>query len=694
MSCPSSRRQRQLPRSRPGVFIRASLPRPSRSCAGTTASRAGDDHASSARLHAGSAGSRPVRARVLGREGVPPAARGVVVVRPGVDDAVLTVRRGPVRVVRVVVEAELEHVHPGQPELVAQPHHRRGDHPEVLGHDRKPAELGDDGVEQLAPGPWPPDALSGRRGAGRHGPVRDEAAEVVDAGQVDELERAAEALDPPAVAGRAQRRPVVERVAPELALVGERVRRHACDHVVEEELRPGEMVGAALGDVDRQVADDSDAALVRVPPQRAPLALEAHLVGDRALAGERGPLADPERVAGDEVSELVALDRRPRAPPAARASPRTRTRPCTASRTRRAARGAGPATTTALPPRASRRTSARAGRAARPAARWGAAARRSNVVGSSPFRGRSRLGTKPTHAAATDDRTAAPHPDPARRAAGRRGPLCREADAGRAGRGVGDDLPGRARDPRCGGAGAAARGAALAGVPDVPRRQRPLGRPRRARRLRRVGARGHRRGSTASPRGATSSSARSTRARRTSPASSRKGPRSTASSRSRSRRRWSTHAPDRSELATSPTFAVDVDRERARFGSWYELFPRSWGGFAGVTEALPKLAELGFDVVYLPPVHPIGRDEPQGPEQHARGRPGRPRQPVGDRLGGGRPRRGQPGARHARRSSRRWSRAGARSAARSASTSRSSARPTTRGWTSTRSGSTAGPTGR
>ena len=51
---------------------------------------------------------------------------------------------------------------------------------------------------------------------------------------------------------------------------------------------------------------------------------------------------------------------------------------------------------------------------------------------------------------------------------------------------------------------------------------------------------------------------------------------------------------------------ADVERLRARFGSWYELFPRSWGGFAGVTRALPQLAELGFDVVYLPPVHPIG----------------------------------------------------------------------------------------
>jgi len=55
-----------------------------------------------------------------------------------------------------------------------------------------------------------------------------------------------------------------------------------------------------------------------------------------------------------------------------------------------------------------------------------------------------------------------------------------------------------------------------------------------------------------------------------------------------------------------------VDRERARFGSWYELFPRSWGGFAGVEAQLPRLAELGFDVVYLPPIHPIGRTYRKG----------------------------------------------------------------------------------
>jgi starch synthase (maltosyl-transferring) len=71
-------------------------------------------------------------------------------------------------------------------------------------------------------------------------------------------------------------------------------------------------------------------------------------------------------------------------------------------------------------------------------------------------------------------------------------------------------------------------------------------------------------------------------------------------------------AGDRHGEATSQTYEVDVDRVLARFGSWYELFPRSWGGFRGVAEVLPQLAALGFDVVYLPPVHPIGHTNRKG----------------------------------------------------------------------------------
>jgi starch synthase (maltosyl-transferring) len=64
---------------------------------------------------------------------------------------------------------------------------------------------------------------------------------------------------------------------------------------------------------------------------------------------------------------------------------------------------------------------------------------------------------------------------------------------------------------------------------------------------------------------------------------------------------------------------IVVDRERAGFAAWYEMFPRSQtapdlmgrsprpGTFADAAARLPRLAELGFDVVYLPPIHPIGQ---------------------------------------------------------------------------------------
>jgi starch synthase (maltosyl-transferring) len=56
-----------------------------------------------------------------------------------------------------------------------------------------------------------------------------------------------------------------------------------------------------------------------------------------------------------------------------------------------------------------------------------------------------------------------------------------------------------------------------------------------------------------------------------------------------------------------------VDRERALFGAWYELFPRSFGGLKGTARRVPELARLGFDVLYLPPIHPIGRTARKGP---------------------------------------------------------------------------------
>ena len=77
----------------------------------------------------------------------------------------------------------------------------------------------------------------------------------------------------------------------------------------------------------------------------------------------------------------------------------------------------------------------------------------------------------------------------------------------------------------------------------------------------------------------------------------------------------------RDELA-SDVVAVDVESERALFSTWYELFPRSCppGRHAGRTSPRTSttLAELGFDVLYLPPIHPIGTSAPQGAQQPPR----------------------------------------------------------------------------
>jgi starch synthase (maltosyl-transferring) len=81
---------------------------------------------------------------------------------------------------------------------------------------------------------------------------------------------------------------------------------------------------------------------------------------------------------------------------------------------------------------------------------------------------------------------------------------------------------------------------------------------------------------------------------------------------------------------------VDADRALARFGVWYELFPRSWGGFKGVEKALPELAALGFDVVYFPPIHPIGKTNRKGRNNSLKAAKGDPGSPwaIGGKHGG------------------------------------------------------------
>ncbi len=90
-------------------------------------------------------------------------------------------------------------------------------------------------------------------------------------------------------------------------------------------------------------------------------------------------------------------------------------------------------------------------------------------------------------------------------------------------------------------------------------------------------------------------------------------------------------APDRAESTRMPReLELWVDRERARYSTWYELFPRSTGPagvhgtFADLEKRLRYVARMGFDVLYLPPIHPIGRRFRKGPNNSVDALPGEP----------------------------------------------------------------------
>jgi starch synthase (maltosyl-transferring) len=88
---------------------------------------------------------------------------------------------------------------------------------------------------------------------------------------------------------------------------------------------------------------------------------------------------------------------------------------------------------------------------------------------------------------------------------------------------------------------------------------------------------------------------------------------------------------------------VVVEQEKALFSTWYELFPRSaslesgkHGNFKDCIRLLPRIAAMGFDVLYLPPIHPIGKVNRKGKNNSVRSQPGEPGSPwaIGSDEGG------------------------------------------------------------
>ncbi len=117
-----------------------------------------------------------------------------------------------------------------------------------------------------------------------------------------------------------------------------------------------------------------------------------------------------------------------------------------------------------------------------------------------------------------------------------------------------------------------------------------------------------------------------------------------AASLSTGLRKIMSRRPDRSRATRfEPVLEAVVDRKRAEFGAWYELFPRSAGPdpnrsatFDEAVSILPYIASMGFDVLYLPPVHPIGRNFRKGRNNALTPAPSDPGSPwaIGSEEGG------------------------------------------------------------
>jgi starch synthase (maltosyl-transferring) len=99
---------------------------------------------------------------------------------------------------------------------------------------------------------------------------------------------------------------------------------------------------------------------------------------------------------------------------------------------------------------------------------------------------------------------------------------------------------------------------------------------------------------------------------------------------------------DRSNAVTcDKQYHVSVDRPRALFSAWYELFPRSCkpgghGTLRDCVDMLPEIAAMGFDVLYLPPIHPIGTTNRKGRNNSPAAKRGEPGSPwaIGSTEGG------------------------------------------------------------
>ena len=194
----------------------------------------------------------------------PPAQRGIVIVRSGVDHGIFRMLRGQVGVVFIAVEGELKHLHAGIAARLQQTAHLAADHAQILRHDAKLRHCALHALKQLPPRPlfiFPAQRVFRARG---HGEIIRKADEMIHAQNIEHARLRAEAADPPCVAGLFMHVPAVERIAPELTRGLECIRRHARDAnraqiiVQFKKLRIQPYIAGFIRYVNRHIAHQRD----------------------------------------------------------------------------------------------------------------------------------------------------------------------------------------------------------------------------------------------------------------------------------------------------------------------------------------------------------------------------------------------------------------------------------------------------
>ena len=199
--------------------------------------------------------------------------------RAGVADEVGLKIKGQIGVFRtLIIKGKLQNLHARKIESVAQLRHFGRHKTQIFGPNRQMAQFMFQRVEKRIAGAFGPSAVDGSFLAMGDLPIGFKSTEMVDANDINVLGEQFEPLYPPVKARSFQMFPIVNRIAPQLPRGAEVIRRHASHqlgfHRFGDQFkvrRIGPDIDAVKGDIKRNVPHDSDATLVSIITQNAPL---------------------------------------------------------------------------------------------------------------------------------------------------------------------------------------------------------------------------------------------------------------------------------------------------------------------------------------------------------------------------------------------------------------------------------------